>query len=148
MVPAMTVLRMDNISIVVDDLQAAIDFFVELGLSVEGKATVAGESVDRLIDLDDVRTDVVMMKTPDGHGRLELTKFHNPPAIAGPPSTANTLGISRIMFAVEDIEAVVARLQARGAKLFREIVQYENSYRLCYMRGPEGIIIALAEALD
>lgn len=143
----MTVLRLDNISIVVNDLQAAIDFFVELGLSVEGKATVEGESVDRLIDLDDVRTDVVMMKTPDGHGRLELTKFHNPPALAGPPNAANTLGISRIMFAVEDIEAVVARLQARGAKLFREIVHYEDSYRLCYMRGPEGIIIALAEAL-
>ncbi|HEV2719417.1 MAG TPA: VOC family protein [Thermoanaerobaculia bacterium] len=144
----MTVLRMDNVSIVVDDLQAAVDFFVELGLSVEGKATVEGELVDRVVGLDDVRSDIVMMRTPDGHSRLELTKFHNPAAVADTHNApANALGIRRIMFAVDDIDAAVARLQARGAELFREIVQYEESYRLCYMRGPEGIIVALAEPL-
>jgi catechol 2,3-dioxygenase-like lactoylglutathione lyase family enzyme len=145
----MTLQRMDNVGIVVDDLAAAIDFFIELGLELEGRATVEGPSVDRLVDLDGVRCDIAMMRTPDGHGRLELSKFHRPAAIGAEPKNApaNTLGIRRIMFAVDDIEDVVARLRARGAELVGEVTQYENSYRLCYMRGPEGLLIALAEQL-
>ncbi len=144
----MTVLRLDNVGIVVDDLPAAVAFFLELGLSVEGEATVEGELVDRLVGLEDVRSDIVMMKTPDGHGRLELSKFHHPAAVAGTHNApVNTLGIGRIMFAVDDIDATVARLHARGGELVREIVQYENSHRLCYMRGPEGVLVALAQPL-
>jgi catechol 2,3-dioxygenase-like lactoylglutathione lyase family enzyme len=145
----MTVLRMDNVSIVVDDLAAMTAFFVELGLELEGEATVEGQSVDRVVGLDGVRSDIAMLRTPDGHSRLELTKFHTPAAVdAGPDAQANTLGIRRIMFAVEDIEDVLARLQARGAGLVGEVVRYEDSYRLCYLRGPEGIIVALAEPLS
>ena len=141
--------RMDNVGIVVDDLEAAIAFFVELGLELEGKTTVEGPWVDHCIGLDGVRSDVAMLKTPDGHGRLELNKFHAPPAItAQPNAAANTLGIRRIMFAVEDIDEAVARLQARGAELVGEVVQYEDQYRLCYLRGPEGILVALAEELS
>ncbi len=144
----MTVLRMDNVSIVVDDLAAMTAFFVELGLELEGEATVEGQSVDRVVGLDGVRSDIAMLRTPDGHSRLELTKFHTPAAVdAAPDAQANTLGIRRIMFAVEDIDDVLARLQARGAELVGEVVQYEDSYRLCYLRGPEGIIVALAEPL-
>ena len=144
----MTLLRMDNVGIVVDDLKAAIKFFAELGLELEGEATVEGPSVDRVIGLDGVRSDVAMMRTPDGHGRLELSKFHAPPAVkAEPNAPVNRLGIGRIMFAVDDIDAVVARLQAHGAELVGEVVQYEDTYRLCYVRGPEGIVIALAEQL-
>jgi catechol 2,3-dioxygenase-like lactoylglutathione lyase family enzyme len=144
----MTILRMDNVAIVVDDLDAATAFFVELGLELEGKATVEGPLVDRIVGLDDVRTDIAMMRTPDGHSRLELTKFHTPPAArTGPNAQVNALGIGRIMFAVEDIDDVVARLQAHGAELVGEVVQYEDQYRLCYLRGPEGILIALAEPL-
>ena len=145
----MTVLRMDNLLIVVDDLKAAIAFFTELGLVLEGESTVEGEWVDRIVGLDGVRSDIAMMRTPDGHGRLELDKFHSPPAITGQPNApVNTLGIRRIMFAVDDIHGVLARLQAHGAELMGEVVQYEDSYRLCYVRGPEGILVALAEALD
>ena len=141
---------MDNVGIVVDDLAAAIAFFVELGLELEGEAPVEGRSVDRLVGLEGVRADIAMMRTPDGHSRLELTKFHRPMAISSQPkeAPANTLGIRRIMFAVEDIEDVVARLRAHGAELVGEVVQYEDSYRLCYLRGPEGILIALAEPLN
>ena len=145
----MTLLRMDNVLIVVDDLKAAIAFFAELGLELEGETTVEGESVDRLVGLDGVRSDIAMMRTPDGHGRLELSKFHTPPAVSAEPNPpVNTLGMGRIMFAVDDIDAVVARLQARGAELVGEVVQYEDTYRLCYVRGPEGIVVALAEQLS
>jgi catechol 2,3-dioxygenase-like lactoylglutathione lyase family enzyme len=141
--------RMDNVGIVVDDLKAATSFFVELGLELEGEATVEGQWVDRVVGLDGVRNDIAMMRTPDGHGRLELMKFHAPPATTAEPNApVNTLGIRRIMFAVEDIEDVLARLQAHGAELVGEVVQYEDKYRLCYVRGPEGIIVALAEQLS
>jgi catechol 2,3-dioxygenase-like lactoylglutathione lyase family enzyme len=145
----MTIQRMDNVGIVVDDLEAATAFFVELGLELEGEATVEGQWVDRVVGLDGVRNDIAMMRTPDGHGRLELMKFHAPPATTAEPNApVNTLGIRRIMFAVKDIEDVLARLQAHGAELVGELVQYEDSYRLCYVRGPEGIIVALAEQLS
>ena len=141
--------RMDHVGIVVDDLEAAIAFFLELGLELEGETPVEGRWVDRVVGLDDVRADIAMVRTPDGHGRLELTKFHTPTAIgAAPNAPANTLGIRRIMFAVDDIDAVVAGLRARGSKLVGELEQYEDSYRLCYVRGPEGIIVALAEQLN
>jgi catechol 2,3-dioxygenase-like lactoylglutathione lyase family enzyme len=145
----MTIRRMDNVGIVVDDLAAAIAFFVELGLELEGETTVEGRSVDRLVGLESVRADIAMMRTPDRHGRLELSKFHRPAAVSAEPKNAppNTLGIRRIMFAVEDIDDVLARLRARGAELVGEVTQYEDSYRLCYVRGPEGILIALAEQL-
>ncbi len=143
-----TVQRMDNISIVVDDLAATVAFFVELGLELEGEATVEGPSVDRMVGLEDVRADIAMVRTPDGHGRLELTKFHNPAATtAEPDAPVNTLGLRRIMFAVDDIDEVVARLRGHGAELVGEVAQYEDSYRLCYLRGPAGILIALAERL-
>ena len=124
---------MDNVLIVVDDLKAAIAFFVELGLELEGEATVEGESVDRVVGLDGVRSDIATLRTPDGHGRIELDKFHTPTAIRAEPEDApvNALGIRRIMFAVDDIDAVVGRLQARGSELVGEVVQYEDSYRLC-----------------
>src|SRR6185369_3589364 len=143
----MTLKRMDNVGVVVDDLAAAVAFFKELGLELEGEARVEGRSVDRLIALDGVLSDIAMMRTPDGHGRVELTKFRRPTADRAEPNNAppNTLGIRRIMFAVEDIDDVVARLRAHGAELVGELVQYENSYRLCYLRGPEGILVALAE---
>jgi catechol 2,3-dioxygenase-like lactoylglutathione lyase family enzyme len=145
----MTVQRMDHVGVVVDDLEAAVAFFVELGLELEGEAAVEGRWVDRVVGLDDVRVDVAMVRTPDGHGRLELTKFHTPTAASVEPNApANTLGIRRIMFAVDDIEDVLARLQAHGAELVGELEQYEDSYRLCYVRGPEGIIVALAEQLS
>jgi catechol 2,3-dioxygenase-like lactoylglutathione lyase family enzyme len=141
---------MDNVGIVVDDLEAATAFFVELGLELEGEATVEGRWVDRVVGLDGVRSDIAMMRTPDGHGRLELMKFHTPTAVSAEPKNApvNTLGIRRIMFAVEDIEDVLARLRARGAELVGELEQYEDSYRLCYVRGPEGMIVALAEQIS
>ena len=141
---------MDNVSIVVDDLPAAIAFFVELGLELEGEMPIEGPWVDRIVGLDQVRVDIAMMRTPDGHGRLELTKFHSPQAVSSEPKNApaNTLGIRRIMFAVEDLEDVLARLRARGAELLGEVTQYEDKYRLCYLRGPEGILLALAQQLS
>jgi catechol 2,3-dioxygenase-like lactoylglutathione lyase family enzyme len=149
MLEDMTIQRMDNVAIVVDDLAAATAFFVELGLELEGEATVEGRWVDRIVGLDGVRSNIAMVRTPDGHGRLELTKFHTPPARnTDPNAPVNTLGIRRIMFAVDDIEDVLARLQAHGAELVGEVVQYEDKYRLCYVRGPEGIMIALAEQLS
>jgi catechol 2,3-dioxygenase-like lactoylglutathione lyase family enzyme len=145
----MTIQRMDNVAIVVDDLKAAIGFFVELGLELEGEATVQGEWVDRIVGLEGVRSDIATLRTPDGHGRLELTKFQAPTAVSGEPNApVNRLGMGRIMFAVDDIDAVVAGLRARGSELVGEVVQYEDQYRLCYVRGPEGIILALAEPLS
>ncbi|HEX3964204.1 MAG TPA: VOC family protein [Trebonia sp.] len=141
---------MDHVSVVVDDLEAATAFFVELGMEVEGEAPVEGRWVDRVAGLDDVRVDIVMMRTPDGHGRLELTKFRTPAAITTEPhnAPANTLGLRSVMFAVEDIEDVIARLRTHGAELVGELAQYEHIYRLCYVRGPAGIIVALAEQLS
>ena len=141
--------RMDNVLIVVDDLKAAIAFFVELGLELEGEATVEGPQVDRLVRLDGSRSDIAMMRTADGHGRIELDKFHTPTAVRAGPEDApvNTLGIRRIMFAVDDLDEVLARLLAHGAELVGEVVTYEKSYRLCDIRGPEGLMVALAERL-
>ena len=146
----MTLQRMDNVLIVVDDLEAAKAFFVELGMELEGETTVEGPSVDRLIGLDNVCATLALMRTPDGHGRIELDKFHTPEAIrTGPEKAAvNELGIRRIMFAVEDLDGVVARLLAHGAELVGEVVQYEDTYRLAYVRGPEGITVGLAEDLS
>ncbi len=145
----MTIRRMDNVGIVVDDLAGAIAFFVELGLELEAEMPVEGRWVDRVVGLDGVRVDIAMMRTPDGHSRLELMKFLRPTVVSAQPKNApaNTLGIRRIMFAVEDIDDVVARLLARGAELIGEVAQYEDKYRLCYLRGPEGIIVALAQQL-
>lgn len=146
----MTIQRMDHVGIVVDDLEAAIAFFVELGMELEAELPVEGRWVDDVVGLDDVRVDIAMMRTPDGHGRIELTKFRAPTALNAEPRVAppNTLGIRRIMFAVEDIEDVVARLHTQGAELVGELAQYEDRYRLCYVRGPEGIIVALAQQLS
>ena len=145
----MTILRMDHVSVVIDDLEAAKSFFVGLGMELEGEAPIEGLGVDRVNALDGVRVDIAMMRTPDGHGRVELTKFHSPTAVRAEPENAlgNTLGLRSIMFAVDDIDAAVAGLRARGSELVGEVVQYEDSYRLCYVRGPEGIIVALAEQL-
>jgi catechol 2,3-dioxygenase-like lactoylglutathione lyase family enzyme len=140
---------MDNVLIVVNDLKAAIAFFTELGLELEGEMTVEGPWVDRIVALEGVRSDIAIMRTPDGHGRLELDKFHSPAAIRGESENApvNTLGIRRIMFAVDDLNEVLPRLQKHGAELIGEVVRYEDQYLLCYIRGPEGIMIALAEQL-
>ena len=144
----MTIKRMDHVGVVVDDLDAAIAFFVELGMEAEEKQSVEGRWVDRVVGLDDVRVDIAFVRTPDGHSRLELTKFHKPVATtAEPDAPANTIGLRRLMFAVDDIDDVVARMQAHGAELVGEVAQYEDMYRLCYLRGPEGIIVALAEEL-
>jgi catechol 2,3-dioxygenase-like lactoylglutathione lyase family enzyme len=145
----MTLIRLDNVLIVVDDLEAVKAFFVELGMELEGETTVEGPWVDRIVGLENVRSEIAMMRTPDGHGRIELDKFHAPAAVRTEPENApvNTLGIRRIMFAVDDIEDVLARLLAHGAELLGEITQYEDMYRLCYIRGPEGIIVALSEQI-
>jgi catechol 2,3-dioxygenase-like lactoylglutathione lyase family enzyme len=145
----MTLLRMDNVLIVVDDIEAAKRFFVELGMEFEGETTVEGPFVDQTVGLSGVRADIVMMRTPDGHGRVELSRFHTPPAVRIGPENApsNALGMRRIMFAVDDVEDTVARLRGHGAELVGEIAQYEDIYRLCFVRGPEGIIIGLAEQL-
>jgi catechol 2,3-dioxygenase-like lactoylglutathione lyase family enzyme len=146
----MTIQRMDHVSVVVDDLAAAIAYFVELGMELEGKAPIEGRSVDRLNNLDDVRVDIAMMRTPDGDSRLELTKFHSPAAVSSEPENAppNTLGLRSIMFAVDDVDSTLARLRAHGAELVGEVTQYQDSYRLCYVRGPAGVIVALAEQLS
>ena len=145
----MTIKRLDHISVVVDDLRAAIDFFTILGMTREGEARIEGPWVDLVNGLDNVQVDIVMMRTPDGHGRLELTKFHNPKlcdieqAVAPP----NTRGLRSVMFTVESVDDTVARLGEHGAELVGDVAQYEDKYRLCYMRGPAGIIVALAEEL-
>ena len=142
----MTIQRMDNVGIVVDDLGAAIAFFTELGMELEGKAQIEGLWADRTVGLDGVCCDIAMMRTPDGHGRLELARYLTPAVIDARPH--NTLGMHRVMFAVDDIEDVVARLRTHGAELVGELAQYEDSYRLCYVRGPEGIIVALVQQLS
>jgi catechol 2,3-dioxygenase-like lactoylglutathione lyase family enzyme len=141
---------MDNILIVVDDLEAAKAFFAELGMELEGEAPVEGRYVDRLVGLENVRCEIAMMRTPDGHGKIELDKFHTPAAVRSELKNVpvNTLGIRRIMFTVDDIDDTIARLRTHGAELVGEVVQYEDAYRLCYVRGPEGIMIALAEQLS
>jgi catechol 2,3-dioxygenase-like lactoylglutathione lyase family enzyme len=146
----MTIQRMDNVLIVVDDLEAAKAFFVELGMELQGETQVEGPWVGSVVGLDGVRADIAMLRTPDGHSGVELTKFHTPPAVRAEPENApaNALGIRRIMFAVDGIDDVVARLRRHGAELLGEIAQYEDSYRLCFLRGPEGIIIGLAEQLS
>jgi catechol 2,3-dioxygenase-like lactoylglutathione lyase family enzyme len=146
----MTLQRMDNVLIVIEDIEAVKAFFAELGMELEGETTVEGPWVDQTIGLDGVRADIVMLRTPDGHSRVELTKFHTPPAVRAEPENApaNALGIRRIMFTVDDIDDTVARLRSHGAELVGEIAQYEDSYRLCFLRGPEGIVIGLAEQLS
>jgi catechol 2,3-dioxygenase-like lactoylglutathione lyase family enzyme len=140
---------MDNVLIVVEDIEAAKAFFAELGMELEGETTVEGPWVDQTVGLEGVRSDIVMMRTPDGHGRVELSRFQTPPAVRAEPedAPANALGIRRIMFAVDDIDDVVARLRNHGGELLGEIAQYEDRYRLCFLRGPEGIVIGLAEQL-
>jgi catechol 2,3-dioxygenase-like lactoylglutathione lyase family enzyme len=139
---------MDHVGIVVDDLAAATEFFVELGLELQGEGTAEGRWVDRVVGLEGVRVDFAMGQTPDGHGRLELIKFHTPAAQGdNRHAPANTLGLRHVAFVVEDIDAVVARLRAHGAELVGELERYEDMYRLCYVRGPEGIIIELAERI-
>jgi len=144
----MTVKRMDNVGIVVEDIDAAIEFFTELGLELEGRAPVAGEWAGGVTGLRDMRVEIAMMRTPDGHSRLELSRFLAPPVVADHRNApVNALGYLRVMFAVEDIDDTLARLGKRGAKLVGEVVRYEDSYRLCYIRGPEGILIGLAQQL-
>jgi catechol 2,3-dioxygenase-like lactoylglutathione lyase family enzyme len=144
----MTIQRMDHVGVVVDDLAAATAFFVELGLKLQGEGPVEGGWVDRVVGLEGVRAEIAMMETPDGHGRLELTKFHAPSDRGGDPDApANTPGIRHVAFAVDDIDAVVAGLRARGAELVGEVERYEDRYLLCYVRGPEGIIVELAERI-
>ena len=143
----MTIRRMDNILIVVEDLERTKAFFVELGMELEGETVVEGPEVDSVVGLDSVRADIAMLRTPDGHGRVELTRFHTPPAVRVEPENApaNALGLRRIMFAVDDLDDVVARLRTHGAELLRDIAEYGDAYRLCFVRGPECIIIGLAE---
>jgi catechol 2,3-dioxygenase-like lactoylglutathione lyase family enzyme len=144
-----TIQRMDHVSVVVDDLDAAKEFFVALGMELEGEAPIEGPWVDRVNALDGVRVDIAMMRTPDGHGRLELTKFHHPTVVKPQPENAlgNTLGLRSVMFAVDDVDATVAGLRARGGQLIGEVEQFQDIYRLCYVRGPAGIIVALAQEL-
>jgi catechol 2,3-dioxygenase-like lactoylglutathione lyase family enzyme len=143
----MALRRLDNVAVVVEDIDAAIAFFTELGMELEGRTSVEGDWVDRIVGLHGTRSDIAMMRTPDGHGRLELTRYRHPAAVGPDPRSepANTRGMGRIMFNVDDIDDVVERLQALGGELVGEIVRYEDAYRLCYLRGPEGIIIALAQ---
>ncbi|MEV0176091.1 VOC family protein [Streptomyces sp. NPDC050803] len=140
---------MDNVAIVVDDLEAAVAFFTELGMELEGEAQIDGSAADRMLGLDGVRSAIAMMRTPDGHSKLELTKFHTPAAITAEPLNPppNTLGLHRVMFAVDDIDDTITRLRLHGAELLGEVAKYENVYRLCNLRGPAGIIVALAERI-
>jgi len=145
----MALQRMDNVLIVVEDLEAAKSFFVELGMELEGQTTIEGPWVDQCVGLQGVRAEIAMMKVPGGEGRVELTRYHTPPAVRAEPADApaNALGIRRIMFAVDDVDDTVARLRRHGAELVGEMTQYENVYRLCFIRGPEGIILGLAQRL-
>jgi catechol 2,3-dioxygenase-like lactoylglutathione lyase family enzyme len=144
----MTVKRMDNVGIVVESLDVAISFFVELGLELEGRGTIEGEWAGRVTGVPDQRVEVAMMRTPDGHSRLELSRFLTPPVVADHRNApVNALGYLRVMFAVEDLDDTLARLRKRGAELVGEVVKYENAYRLCYIRGPEGLLIGLAQEL-
>lgn len=145
----MALLRMDNVLIVVEDLEAAIAFFIELGMELEGRMEIEGEWADRVIGIDGARDQIATLKTPDGHSRLELTQFERPEAVGPKPRDlpVNALGYRRIMFAVDDLDDVLARLGNHGAELVRDVVQYEDVYRLCFIRGPEGIIVGLAQPL-
>src|SRR3954452_1499112 len=144
----MTIRRMDHVGVVVEDLAAAIAFFLELGLELEGEAGVEGEWVDQLVGLDGVRADLAFVRTPDGHGRVELSTFHSPVATsAAPRAPVNTPGIPRLTFAVDDVDDVLDRLRAHGAELVGEVAQYADIYRYCYVRGPAGIILGLIEEL-
>ena len=145
----MTIKRLDHVSVVIEDLAAAVTFFTALGMTIEGQAPIEGPWVDRINAIEGVKVDIVMMKTPDGHGRLELTKFRNPKLVEIEPAIAppNALGLRSVMFTVESVDDTVARLRSHGAELIGEVVQYEDKYRLCYMRGPAGIIVSLAEEL-
>jgi len=145
----MALKRMDNVGIVVDDLTATIDFFLELGLDLEGRAMVEGEWAGRVTGLGDQRVEVAMMRTPDGHGRLEISRFLTPPVVADHRNApVNALGYLRAMFAVDDLDDTLERLRTRGAQLVGEVVQYKDAYRLCYIRGPEGVLIGLAQELS
>jgi catechol 2,3-dioxygenase-like lactoylglutathione lyase family enzyme len=145
----MTIKRLDHVSVVVEDLAGAIDFFTALGMTIEGQMPIEGPWVDRVNGIEGIQVDIVMMRTPDGHGRLELTKFRNPKLVEIKPAIAppNTPGLRSVMFAVESLDDAVSRLRAKGAELIGEVAQYEDKYRLCYMRGPAGIIVSLAEEL-
>ena len=145
----MAIERMDNVGIVVDDLDAAVAFFTELGMELEGTAQVEGPSADRTVGLDGVRSDIAMMRTPDGHSKLELSRYLAPAAVVAEPENPppNTLGLHRVMFAVDDIDDTVARLRGHGAEVLGEVARYESLFRLCYLRGPAGIIVALAEQI-
>src|SRR3954471_12174946 len=144
----MALKRMDNVGIVVDDLGGAIDFFRELGLELEGRATVEGEWAGRVTGLHEQRVEIAMMRTPDGHNRLELSRFLTPPVVADHRNApVNALGYLRAMFTVDDLDETLARLRQHGAQLVGDVVQYKNAYRLCYIRGPEGLLIGLAEEL-
>ena len=149
MLEGMAIQRMDNVAIVVDDLDTAVAFFTELGMELEGKGQIEGPCADRTTGLHGVRTEIAMMRTPDGHGKLELTRYHAPAAARAEPENPppNTLGLHRVMFAVDDIHDTVARLRAHGAELLGEVAQYESIFLLCYLRGPAGIIVALAEQI-
>ena len=145
----MTIKRLDHISVVVDDLAAATAFITALGMTIEGRMPIEGPWVDRVNGIENVQVDIVMMRTPDGHGKLELTKFRNPELVQTEPAIAppNTLGLRSVMFTVESVDDTVARLRDHGGELIGEVAQYEDKYRLCYMRGPAGIIVSLAEEL-
>lgn len=145
---AVTVKRMDNVGIVVENLEAAIEFFTELGLELEGRAPIEGSWADGVTGLRNMRAEIAMMRTPDGHGRLEISRFLAPPVVADHRNApVNALGYLRVMFTVEDIDDTLARLRNRGATLVGEVVQYQDSYRLCYVRGPEGVLIGLAQEM-
>jgi catechol 2,3-dioxygenase-like lactoylglutathione lyase family enzyme len=144
----MALKRMDNVGIVVESIDAAVEFFAELGLKLEGRATIEGEWAGRVTGLGHQHVEIAMMVTPDGHGRLELSRFLTPPVVADHRSApVNALGYLRVMFTVDDLDETLVRLRSRGAQLVGEVVQYEEVYRLCYVRGPEGILIGLAEEL-
>ncbi|MFF8406224.1 VOC family protein [Streptomyces sp. NPDC015684] len=145
----MSIQRMDNVAIVVDHLDAAVAFFTDLGMELEGRAQIEGLYADRTVGLDGVRSDIAMMRTPDGHSKLELTKYHAPAVSDAEPGNPppNTLGLHRVMFAVDDIDDTIARLRPHGAELLGEVARYEDIFRLCYLRGPAGIIVALAEQI-
>ena len=145
----MSIKRMDNVGIVVADIDAAIEFFLELGLELEGRAPIHGEWADGVTGLPDMRVEIAMLRTPDGHSRLELSRFLAPPVVAERRvAPVNALGYLRVMFTVDDIDDTLARLGKRGARLVGEVAQYEDLYRLCYIRGPEGILIGLAQELQ
>ena len=145
----MAIKRLDHVSVVVEDLTPAIAFFTALGMTIEGQMPIEGPWVDRVNGIEGIQVDIVMMRTPDGHGRLELTRFRNPELVRVEPAIAppNALGLRSVMFAVDSVDDTVARLRAHGGELLGQVAQYEDKYKLCYMRGPAGIIVALAEEL-